>query len=94
METRERSYDISLSCAFCGGIFTASRADAKYCSGAHRLAAHRKSARLKYQADNIQRQIDVWAVRAAATQDGRQEMVHLVMRMQAQLKGLLTRYDY
>lgn len=92
--TRNRVYDNSLSCAFCGGFFTASRADAKYCCGAHRLAAHRRDIKIKAQADKIQRTIDTWAVNAARTQDGREEMVRLVMRMQQQLNGIITRYDY
>jgi hypothetical protein len=42
--SRIRVYDISLSCQQCGGIFLATRSDARYCSDQCRQRANREGA--------------------------------------------------
>lgn len=92
MGTRVRRYDISLSCVNCGGFFTASRSDAKFCGDKCRKEAERKVKRMDEQFESM-----LGALEGHCNQYGRarrDDLVSQLVKLQKIVNAKIDRYDY
>lgn len=107
--TRNRYHEHSISCQNCGGIFTATRYDAKYCGVNCRKVAARKALEVKERASAIVIELENFANKYGGSvfstplelfrqrdelAKRRPEMVEELLRIRETLNELIDRYDY
>lgn len=88
---RVREYTTTLSCEYCGGIFSAASTKAKYCCAAHRTAAKRQGDRVALQASRLRATLDAYEVEfVVQNKETRSEAINELRGLQEHLNIYLS----